>query len=98
MKTAMQELLEFAKAHQELCNMNAKKCKDKVLKKQLETGVTSYTFVIIEAKKLIAKEKLQIETAFDCADDQILITQEEIYDGSKTLFNSGNDYFVKTFA
>jgi hypothetical protein len=89
MKTAMQEMLDFAKAHQELCHINAKKCKDKVLKKQLEAGVTSYTFVIMEAKKLIEKEKQQIVKAVNDTYDTCQVLEQ----GNMPTAIEGKDYY-----
>ena len=94
-QTAMQQMIEFAKAHQELCNNNAKKCKEKVLKKQLEAGVTSYTFVIMEAKKLLELEKQNI---IDFSEKY----QNYIYKSSRTRGGSAlpmdaEQYYNNTF-
>lgn len=60
MKTPIQQIIEMAKSSQDLCFKNYKSCKDKVLKKQFDAGVTSYTLVLMAAEKLLEEEKKQL--------------------------------------
>jgi hypothetical protein len=59
--------------------------------------LTTLKVIRADCMLLLGQEKSQIEDAFNYAEDQVLFTQEETYDGSKTFFHSANDYYVKTY-
>jgi S-adenosylmethionine:tRNA-ribosyltransferase-isomerase (queuine synthetase) len=63
-KTAMQQMIDCIRAHQTLCINNGKKTKDKVVKKQFESGATICTLLIMAAKDLLIKEEGQLKEKF----------------------------------
>lgn len=59
MKSAIEEILDFAIEHEALCATAAKMAPNKATRKQVEAGEAAFRLVAKKARELIKKQKSQ---------------------------------------